>query len=166
VTAWLHEGRVDIALTEFPVRDPDLQAGPVLVREARMLAVATDHPWGRLAAVPVADLARMPVIQLPPGVSEAARRERTPPDRTAGRPNQRIPSAATLQEALMLVGAGRGVLPVGAHVRRYYARPDVNYLIVRDAPPVEWGLTWHRDRATARTLAFARAAEDLPNEGA
>jgi hypothetical protein len=72
-----------------------------------------------------------------------------------------LPPTATFQEALMLVGAGQGVLPVGAHVRRYCARPDVSYVPFRDAPPVEWGLAWPRGRATARVLAFTRAAEDL-----
>ena len=69
--------------------------------------------------------------------------------------------ASTLNELLTLVGAGRGVLPVGAQARRYYARPDVSYVPFSDAPPLQWGLIWRTDRASARTRAFARAAQDL-----
>jgi DNA-binding transcriptional LysR family regulator len=166
VTRWLHDGEVDVALTGLPVDDPILVAGPVLVREARMLAIATDHPFARLDAVSVEDLAREPVLQLPSTASESFRQDRTPHITPAGRPIERGPSAATFQEALTLVGSGRGVLPVGAHVRRYYVRPDVAYVVLRDAPLAEWGLVWHRDRTTARVLAFAQAAEDLHNEKA
>ncbi|HTJ36064.1 MAG TPA: LysR family transcriptional regulator [Dactylosporangium sp.] len=73
---------------------------------------------------------------------------------------------ATFQELLALVGAGRGTLEVGAHVRRYYARPDVAYEFLDGAPPVEWGLLWRADAATARVLAFNRAALDLVGAGA
>jgi hypothetical protein len=34
---------VDVLLTKFPVREPDLTAGPVLVRETRLLAVSAEH---------------------------------------------------------------------------------------------------------------------------
>ena len=71
------------------------------------------------------------------------------------------PPAATLNELLMLVGAGAGVFPVGAQTRRYYARPDVSYVAFSDAPPLRWGLVWRTDRANARVRAFARAAASL-----
>ncbi len=65
-----------------------------------------------------------------------------------------------------MVGAGEGVFPVGAQTRRYYARPDVAHVVLRDAPPVEWGLLWRADGATARVLAFGRAAHDLVRDRA
>ena len=61
---------------------------------------------------------------------------------------------------LTLVGAGHGVFPVGANVRRYYARPDVAYVHLHDAPPLQWGLLWRADSATARVHAFSDAAHD------
>jgi hypothetical protein len=66
--------------------------------------------------------------------------------------------AATFNEALTLVGAGKGVFVVGAHVRRYYARPDVAYVCLEATAPVEWGLVWPTDGATARVRAFSEAA--------
>jgi hypothetical protein len=46
-------------------------------------------------------------------------------------------------------------------MRRYYLRPDVAYVLLRDAPPVQWRLMWRVDGATtARVRAFAAAAQD------
>jgi DNA-binding transcriptional LysR family regulator len=57
-------------------------------------------------------------------------------------------------------GAGHGVFPVGANARRYYARPDAAYVHLHDAPPVEWGLMWRADAATAAVRVFGEAARD------
>ncbi|MFJ9610312.1 LysR substrate-binding domain-containing protein [Kitasatospora sp. NPDC101176] len=75
------------------------------------------------------------------------------------------PVGGTLNEVLMLVGAGLGVFPVGAQTRRYHARPDVVYRPLAGAAPVEWGLLWHRDRSTAAGRAFVRAAQELLGAG-
>ncbi|TYK44994.1 LysR family transcriptional regulator [Actinomadura decatromicini] len=139
VAAWLRDGEAEVCLVEFPA-DADgaeVEVGPVLVREARMLAVPAGHPFARRGSVPVGELARVRVLD--------------PPSRRGG----------TLQEALTLVGAGEGVLPVGAHVRRYHARPDVAYVPLDGAPPVEWGLVWRAGGDSARVRAFVRAARDL-----
>jgi DNA-binding transcriptional LysR family regulator len=115
------------------VRTPGLAQGPTLVSEMRMLAVALGHPYARRETVSLADVARTTLIE----------------------------PQATLQETLTLVGAGRGVAEVGAQTRRYYPRPDVIYIPIRDAPPVEWCLMWHEDRETARVRAFSQVAEEL-----
>ncbi|WP_067813940.1 LysR family transcriptional regulator [Actinomadura kijaniata] len=149
VAPWLREDRVDVALTTFPVEAPDLTMGPVLVREARVLAVAAGHPFARRATVSVEDLARVTVLPLLD----------TPATTPSGRPVVHGPPAATLNELLALVGADQGVLPVGAQTRRYYARPDVVYVPFEDAPRLEWGLVWRTE--TARVRAFSEAARDL-----
>jgi DNA-binding transcriptional LysR family regulator len=135
VVPWLREGVVDLAFTGYPTDAPDLTCGGVLISEARMVAVPAQHPLARRATVSTGDLADIPMVQLS--------------------------GTATFQEMLTLVGSGRGAVPVGAHVRRYYPRPDVAYVPLADAPPVEWGLVWRADGATARVLAFDRAARDL-----
>ena len=136
VLPWVRDGSVDLALTTFPVAESGLSSGPVLVSEGRALAVPAGHPLARRASVSLDDLNDLDVLQSPG-------------------------DASTLNELLTLVGAGRGVLPVGAQARRYYARPDVSYVPFSDAPPLQWGLIWRTDRANARTRAFARAAQDL-----
>lgn len=114
-------------------RRSGLAQGPTLVSEKRMLAVALGHPFARRETVSLADVARAAPVE----------------------------PRATLQETLTLVGAERGVAEVGAQTRRYYPRPDVVYVPIGDAPPVEWCLLWHEDRETARTRAFSRFVHEL-----
>ncbi len=156
VLPWLRDGEVDVVLAGLPLDGPGLVTGPVLVREPRFLAVAVSHPFARRESVPAADLARVPVLRcaLPdPWLDEHA------PDAVT-RP------AAGLQELLTSAGAGEGVLPVGAHIRRYYPRPDLAYVPVGDAPRLEWGLVWRADATTARVRAFTEAAAELVREPA
>lgn len=156
VLPWLREGEVDVVLAGLPLDAPGLVTGPVLVRERRFLAMAASHPFARRDTVPVAELERVTVLRcaLPdPWLDEHA-------------PNAVTRPRAGLQELLTLAGAGEGVLPVGAHLRRYYPRPDVAYVPLSDAPRLEWGLVWCEGAATARVQAFAEAAAELVREPA
>ena len=150
----IRSGEIDLGLTTLPVDDPDLTHGSVLVREARMLAVPAGHPFARRASVLTADLTRVPLVRLPGHTDIPPRQAGAPPATTA-------PTAGTFQEALTLVGTGQGALPAGAHARRYYARPDIAYLPISDAPALEWALVWPADRHTARVRAFVEAADSL-----
>jgi DNA-binding transcriptional LysR family regulator len=134
-------GAVDLLAGCLPLGGPGLTAGPVLLSEPRLFAVAAGHPLARRAAVSVADLAGRPMISAPCG----------PPDASG-------PVAETFQEVLALVGAGDGGFVVGEHVRRYYPRPDVAYVPIRDAPPLLWGTVWRTAASTARVRAFAAEA--------
>lgn len=167
VMPWLREGAVDLALTCQSVRDDGVASGPVLVREARMLAVPAGHPFARRDAVSVEDLEGVTVLRLPGSLTAA--HDRTPPGGLGGLGGlggvggiggigPLGPEATTFNEALTLVGAGEGVFEVGAHARRYFARPDVAYVRLTDAEPVEWALVWPADGATARVRAFGEAA--------
>jgi DNA-binding transcriptional LysR family regulator len=158
---WLRDGVVDVLLTQYPMSMPDLVTGGVLISEARTLAVPAQHPLATRTSVSVEDLAGVPLLRLPPTAPFGTPDDATPATTPDGRPVKPGPAAATFQELLTLVGAGHGVFPVGAHVRRYYARPDVAYVFFSDAPPVEWGLAWARDGGSARVLAFHQAALDL-----
>jgi DNA-binding transcriptional LysR family regulator len=158
---WLRDGEIDVALGTFPIDEPGITTGPVLVSEARMLAVPVGHPFARRSEVSLEDLARVPMLQLPGTLPDSLRHDRTPPATPSGRPIALGPSAATFNEMLTLIGAGRGVFPVGAQARRYYARPDVAYIPFSDAPPLHWGLLWRTDNTTARVRAFVQAAHDL-----
>ncbi|MFG2848456.1 LysR family transcriptional regulator [Kitasatospora sp. NPDC048296] len=154
VLPWLRDGEVDLALTCHPVSADEVDTGPVLVREARMLAVPAGHPFARREALSMADLARATVLRIPERLPDSGRAP-------AGRHVSGGPTAMTSNEALTLVGAGEGVFVVGAHARRYFARPDVVYVRIADAAPVEWGLVWPAGGATARVRAFGDAALDV-----
>ncbi|GII75492.1 LysR family transcriptional regulator [Sphaerisporangium rufum] len=158
----VREGTVDLALVPFPVAVPELARGPVLVREARVLAVRHDHPFARRDSVAMADLSRVRLIELAgAGPAGPARDHRTAGGPPAWPDAGPAAAVATVDEALTLAGAGQGAFVTGAHARRYHPRPDVAYVPIRDAPPLEWGLVWPAAGGTARVLAFARAATDL-----
>ncbi|MEU8510924.1 LysR family transcriptional regulator [Kitasatospora sp. NPDC048722] len=159
--ALLRAGEVDLVFAEYPLSEPDLVPGPVLVSEPRMLALPAGHPLALQDDVTPEQLADLPLVHLPSAVPESFRADRTPTRTPAGRPISPGPEGGTLNEILTLVGAGRGAFPLGAQARRYHPRPDVAYRPLADAPPVQWGLIHHRDRPTPATEAFNRAAQDL-----
>ncbi|RJL22128.1 LysR family transcriptional regulator [Bailinhaonella thermotolerans] len=156
----LRDGEVDVLLTRLPVEEPDLTVGPVVLAEPRVLAVPAGHPFARRAKVSLEDLARVTVF----GVSGPAPAYwwdfHVPRETPSGRPVPRGQDVTTFQELLALIAAGQGVSPVAASVSRYYARPDVAFVPLDDAPDTEVAVVWRTAGATARTHAFARAAAD------
>ena len=152
---------VDILLLMLPLEEPDLVAGPVLLREARMLAMSSRHPFARRESVSLNDLARDKVLRPPDTLPEYLHHSLVPTHTPDGQPIDRGPTFASIQEMLSLIGAGRGMYPQPAHMARYYARPDVSYVPIRDGAPFEWAFTWRRAAETQRIRAFNQAAVDL-----
>ncbi|KNB54020.1 LysR family transcriptional regulator [Streptomyces caatingaensis] len=157
----LRDGGLDLALVQFPVVEGDLRTGPVLISDTRVLAVSTRHPLARRDRADYEDLAADKVLMLSGALPSYWLDHLIPPTTPAGRPVERGQAAATRQELLTLVGAGRGIHPTAAHEARYYARPNVRYVPFRDAPPLEYGLVWRACAETARVRAFAEAAAEV-----
>jgi DNA-binding transcriptional LysR family regulator len=63
--AALRGGEVDVLLGGFPCEEADLTMGPVLVTEARMLAVSSAHPLSR------AETVSLPSVHTPGGTTHA-----------------------------------------------------------------------------------------------
>jgi DNA-binding transcriptional LysR family regulator len=154
----LQADQVEILFACLPARKPGLVTGPVLFSEPRLLAVGTGHPLARRKSVSVEDLAQGPIprasCSIPDHWDDPGHDRRTP----AGRPIRSGPRAETLEEVLALVGAGKGIFPVGQQVARFHARPDVAYVAFRDAPPLDWAPIWRAGHLTARIQAFCAAA--------
>ncbi|MFF1793385.1 LysR family transcriptional regulator [Kitasatospora sp. NPDC058263] len=165
--ASLLDGSVDLLIAAFPF--DGMARGPALMEERRVLAVAAGHPLAGAESVSLEVLAEHPVVQYPAVTSVEFKRDRTPERTPAGLPVPKGPVGNTFSEMLSLVAMGRGVLPVGEHSRRYYPRPDVAYVPIHDAPPIERGLVWLESNTTERVRAFVRAATDAgagPEPGA
>ncbi|MFE4357567.1 LysR family transcriptional regulator [Kitasatospora sp. NPDC056800] len=158
----LEDGSVDVLIASYPF--DGMARGPVLLTERRVLAVAAGHPLAAERSVSVEVLADHPVVQYPAVTSAGFKRDRTPDRTPSGRPVPKGPSGGTFSELLSLVAMGRGVLPVGEHSRHYYPRPDVAYVPIHDAPPIERGPVWLESNTTARVRAFVRAATDVVAE--
>jgi DNA-binding transcriptional LysR family regulator len=156
----LRAGEVDAVTTWLPVREPDLTVGVVLREEPLHLMVAADHPLARQESVSVEVLGDHIVPRLngplPAYWESAVLPARTP----AGRPVRRGPAVSTFYEILALVAAGDVVCTVPDEGRRYNAQPDVAFLPLHDARPVQWALIWRADSATPLVRALAEAATD------
>jgi DNA-binding transcriptional LysR family regulator len=156
--ASLLDGSIDVLLASFPF--DGMACGPALLRERRVLAVAAGHPLAGEERVSVEVLAEHPVVQYPQVTSAGFKRDRTPDRTPSGRPVPKGPVGGSFSEMLTLVAMGKGVLPVGEHSRQYYPRPDVAYVPLHDAQPIERGLVWMEGNTTERLREFVRAATD------
>ncbi|NBE82427.1 LysR family transcriptional regulator [Micromonospora rubida] len=156
--ASLLDSSVDVLVASYPF--DGMACGPALLTEGRVLAVAAGHPLARAGSVSLEVLAEHPVVQYPAVTSAEFKRDRTPERTPSGRPVPKGPAGDTFSEMLTLVALGRGVLPVGEHVRRYYPRPDLAYVPISDAPPIRRGPVWLESNTTARVREFVRAATD------
>jgi DNA-binding transcriptional LysR family regulator len=156
---------VDVLLTKFPVREPDLAVGPVLLREPRVLALPAAHPLAGAPDVGLDEVADDPHLDLAGPVPDYWRAVHLPAVAPGGAPIRRGPAAATMHEALLLVAAGRGVCGVAPGYARRQARPDVAFVPLRDAPPFESGLVWRSGDDSGPVREFARVAADLAAAG-
>ncbi|MFI6055333.1 LysR family transcriptional regulator [Streptomyces violascens] len=151
----LRAGAIDLQLTELPVDEDDIVNGAVIYSDQRALAVPAHHPLAQRGSACLEDLAGIPLITItgPPQYwLDAHLPHRTP----AGRVIPRGPATIAWQEALSLVAAGKGVCPTSIRSARYYARPDLAYIPLVDAPPIEFGLSWPVNGETITVQAFVR----------
>ncbi|MFJ4189901.1 LysR family transcriptional regulator [Kitasatospora sp. NPDC089509] len=157
--ASLEDGSIDVLVASYPF--DGMAVGPVLLTERRVLALPAGHPLAAEASVSLDVLADHPVVQYPAVTSVGFKRDRTPDRTPSGRPVPKGPSGGTFSEMLSLVAMGRGVLPVGELCRLYYPRPDLAYVPIHDAPPIERGPVWRPGNTTERVRAFVRAAAEV-----
>ncbi|WP_330230236.1 LysR family transcriptional regulator [Nocardia sp. NBC_00508] len=156
---WLCENEVDVACSALPIQEQSIMAGHTLISEPRLLAVSSSHPLARQNSVSIEELAGVTVLRPPEFLAKSLCDEHAPC--AAEQPIGYGPSAATFQGLLVLVGAGRGVLAVGASVATYYPWPQISYIPFRNAEPVEWGLIWRAANTNARVQAFIGSAREL-----
>lgn len=161
----LNTEEIDLLMATLPMREPGLTHGPVLVREDRVIAVSARHPFASRPSVAFADLARDKVLRSPPGVPDYWDATLAPSQTKDGRPIERGPTFATIEEMLALIGAGKGMYPLPADSAAFYTRPDVTYVPIHDVPPYEWSLIWPTAAETNRIREFVRVASATAEAG-
>ncbi|GAA2120465.1 LysR family transcriptional regulator [Actinomadura napierensis] len=157
----LRNDEVDVAVLWLPVSEPDLTVGPVLYTEPIVLCVRADHLLAGRESVSYEDLADQVVIDTP---MPRYRNEAMLPSRTpSGRPIPVGPKVGDMLELIAVVASGEAVTPMHAQAMRYFNRPDIAYVPIRDAPLAQWALIWRTDTDTGTdTVArFAQVATDL-----
>ncbi|WP_433190929.1 LysR family transcriptional regulator [Actinoallomurus sp. CA-150999] len=158
----MRAGELDLQLTEFPVREPDLVAGPVIFSEPRALIVPARHPFARRESVFLEDLARTSLVAMSGAIPDYWLDHHYPRETPEGRAIARSASAVYWAEVLSLVATGRGVSPAALRAAQYNGRPGIVFVPFRDAPPIEYGLIWPRSGHTARVRAFAEILRQIP----
>lgn len=157
--ARLAGGDIDVQFTDLLFADrPGLSRGPVLLCEPLLIALPAGHPLAAAESLTMAQIAELPRIQGPIDAPQRFRADRFPDRTLDGRPVPQGPRAGSFGEALALIAAGHGVFPVGRHAARFYPRPDVAYVPLHDAPPIQWGPIWTTANSGGRVRELIEAA--------
>ncbi|MES9608265.1 LysR family transcriptional regulator [Actinomadura sp. NPDC048032] len=156
----LHQGEADILVTWFPVEEPGLTMGPLMFTEPRVLAVAEGHPltrWSSVSLEAVSDFEHITVEPVPDYWFDRYVPEVTP----GGRLISRTANVGNIEDIFVSAVLEGTVSLFPAHVARYYPRPDIAYLPVRDMEALPFGPVWHGAAENDMIRAFARVVRDL-----
>jgi DNA-binding transcriptional LysR family regulator len=156
----LASGQVDVALTRLVPGQAELEI-EVLAEEPRFVALTADHQLAGRRTLRFRDLRRESFITNP--IADADR----PPERWLaeqrrhGLPGRVASEAASIQEILALVSAGRGICLVPRTVAVNYPRQDVRYVPVTDADPAVVSVAWTREAVRPVVEAFIETAREV-----
>ncbi|WP_433050041.1 LysR family transcriptional regulator [Dactylosporangium sp. CS-033363] len=158
--ALLQSRDVDVAHVWLPVREPGLTVGPVTHTSDQVLVIAPTHPYAERASICREDFGELTFVAhrspIPAYLEEVFQPFHTP----SGRPIRRGPLITNWDDQLKAVSAGQAVIATPAEAARFYPWPNLVYLPIRDAPPVQWALVWRTDAETPLIRAFAAAATE------
>ncbi|GAA4596236.1 LysR family transcriptional regulator [Planotetraspora phitsanulokensis] len=158
--AQLRNGDVDILVTWLPVEEPDLTMGPLLFADRRVLAVSNEHVLARRSTASVeavSDYQHLSVDAVPGYWFDRYVPERTP----GGRLIERGAHVNNIEDIFLHTVLGETVTLFPVHVARYFPRPDILYLPVRDMEALPYGLVWHSESENELIRAFARVVREL-----
>jgi DNA-binding transcriptional LysR family regulator len=158
----LRQGDVDLMASRLPLQQPDLVVGPVLSREPRVLAVATDHPLSERAEVTTEDIADYEVVDITGLVPPELGRVLIPEKATSGRPmKRRRLKHHDWSELVTMIARGKIVHPTFAD---QFAHPSIRCVPIADMPVWTSALVWRRADHGSRLRAFVEVAEGILDE--
>ncbi|MCK2221999.1 LysR family transcriptional regulator (plasmid) [Actinomadura sp. ATCC 31491] len=158
--AGLRSGDIDVLVAWLPVEEPDLIAGPVLFTDLRLLGVAADHDLARYATGSVEMLGDF-LHHDAPARPDYWANGFVPSHTPVGNRIERGPMARSTEEILSLVTTGETISLFVNHMTRYYTRPDIAYLPVRDIEPLRFALMWSAEAENDLIRALAQTVRDL-----
>jgi len=163
----LRRGDVDLMVSLLPLEDPDLVAGPTLSRDARVLAVAIDHPLGDRAEVTTEDIADYEVVDVRGLVPPELENLLIPETAASGRPmKRRRLKHHDWSELTTMIARGKIVHPTVASLADQFAQPGIRCVPISDLPLWTSALVWRRSDSGRRLRAFVEVAESVLDERA
>ena len=157
--AGLAEGATDVAFVRPPLVVHDWLALDTLFVEPRVLVVSNDFPVAARDVVTVEELLDQPFV---------ARRAPAywrdfwlATDQRGGHPVRIGADAATVDECFEAILTNRGMAFTQMSSRRFYARPGLSFVPVRDISPTSVSVAWRRDAASPLVLEFVELARRL-----
>ncbi|MFD0355511.1 LysR family transcriptional regulator [Streptomyces sp. NPDC127110] len=157
----LRRGEIDLLLSWLPVEEPDLTVGPVLFAEPRVALVANEHRLAGRSSLTLDALADHGIVGPDGPQPDYFEDAFVPFTAPSGRAIERKFLVTTLDELYTLVADGEIIHLLGNQVTRFYVRPDVTYIPVRDTPLLRWGLVWRSDNDSPLVRAFTGIAREL-----
>ncbi len=145
-----------LSILPLPVAEPDLTVGPVLLSEAALLAVPTDHHLAQRTVTP-ADLTEQTFLfaqDLPDYWIE----HHLPIPRSAAR----ITLLPGFQEMLAYVASSHGVAIVGTQTEQLYPRPGLTCVPIAGRPTFDYAPVWRTDDLNALASNFLHDAATTP----
>ncbi|MFI6940939.1 LysR family transcriptional regulator [Streptomyces sp. NPDC050418] len=150
----LRAEQVHFQLTELPLAEPDLVAGPVLYSSERSLLVADSHPLARRSTVSLEELAHETLLTIGGAAPQHWLDHNFPRRTPSGRPIPQGHAAISWQEIPFLVAAGEGVSLACTDAQLHYATPGVTWIPVKEPLPCHFAPIWPKNGETSRVRTF------------
>jgi DNA-binding transcriptional LysR family regulator len=162
----LRQGDVDLMASWLPLEQPDLVVGPILTREQRVVAVASDHPLAKRANVSLEELADYVVPRFdgwPRGLHEELVPSKTPSGRAI--PGTRIPvGERNYLEIAHRIARQEIVFPTVAAAAPPVSRGGLSELVyvpIAGMAPARSALVWRRRARDPKLREFVRTARGM-----
>ena len=159
----LLEDVTDVGFVWLPLLFEGLDAQPVL-SERKVIAMQSDHALAGKRTVQAHDLISEPVVApweiYRPDLVQYWMGQFRPDGRRQGDPH-----ALTIEESLTVVARGTGLYCMPESASRFFARPDVVFRPLLDAPPAEVAIAWATETRNPAVSSFVETARALLAEG-
>lgn len=153
-------GKADVAFLYAPIDEADLDVTP-LISEPRVAVLPHDHPLAGRESISAAELAGETFVAQPDVTPQAWRDFWMLVDELGERPPVSAYVGENIEEWLHLIGRGEGVDTSPAIIARYFARPDVVFVPVRDAAPTTLVLAVSRETRDPMIEEFVELAVEI-----
>jgi DNA-binding transcriptional LysR family regulator len=163
----LRQNEVELMASWIPLKQPDLVVGPILTRQARVIAVARDHPLAERDSVDLEELAEYRVPRFegwPKELNEAVVPFRTPSGRPIRGARFHVGERAFLDLSVR-VARGEFVFATVASAVPQIGTVDLVFVPLRGMPQLRSALVWRRPARDPKLREFLGVAREVLQAG-